>query len=259
MRIWLQSGAAVGTDLLWEPYERVLRSHAQKIARPGNTVDLHGVKQMTTAVDRSYYLSTLSTLQVVDSAIKAEEEGYDAFALTSMLDLGFFELREVVNIPVVLSLETTCHIASLLAPKFALLGYNEISIRRLTELIKHYGLSERFVVGGSFTTTLEALQEGFKDPEPVLKGAIQVARKVREQGADMLISTCACLNMILVANGIREIEGIPVIDSVGTAIKTAELLIDLKGIGIDRVNRSLYSRLKKEELVTILNRRARDR
>lgn len=248
MRIWLQSGAAIGKDQLWESYEKVLVKHAQEVARPGNTVDVHGVEVMTTGIERSRYIGSLNTLQIVNNAIKAEKEGYDAFALTSMLDLGFFELREVVDIPVALSLESACHVACLLAPKFALLGYNDISLRRLTEHIKHYGLGERLIPSGSFATTLEVLQEGFKDPEPVLKGVRQVARKAGEQGADILISTCACLSMILVANGIREIEGIPVMDSVGTVVKAAELLVDLKNIGVDRVNRGFYTRMTKEEL-----------
>ena len=91
-----------------------------------------------------------------------------------------------------------------------------------------------------------------------LETAIDRVQEAVDTGADILISTCACLNMILIANGVKEIESIPVLDTVGTAIKTAEFLIDLRNIGIDRVNRSLYSRLAKEELMAIRKLHSRD-
>jgi len=214
-------------------------------------VDIHGVEVMTTGIDRSHYFESLNTTQIINNAIKAEKEGYDAFALACMLDPGFFELREVINIPVVFSLESCCHVSCLLAPKFAFLAYSDIILRRLTEYVKHYGLGDRLVPSGCFSATLETLQDGFKDPEPLLKGAREVAKKAAEQGADMLISTCGCLNMVLVSNGIKEIEGIPFLDSVGTVVKTAEFLVDLKNIGADRVTRGLYTRVTKEELSAV--------
>ena len=251
MKTWLQSGAAVGHDQAWEPYEKALIKHAEKVARPGNTVDIIGTEVMTTGIDRSRYIETLNSLQVINSAINAEKRGYDIFALTSMLDLGFYSLREVVNIPVALSLETSCHVACLLAPKFSLLGYNNISIQRLTSHIKQYGLQDRMIPGRSFPASLDTLQEGFNDPGPILEGASRAAKKAGANGADMLLPTCAILNMILVVNGIREIEGIPVLDTVGTIIKMAEFLVDLADIGIERINHGMYARLPKDELLNI--------
>ena len=248
MKIWLQSADAVGTDPLFEPYQNALIQHSQKVARPGTTVDVHGVEVSSTLLDRSRYIESLNTPQIIDNALRAEREGYDAFALTCMLDPGFYELREVVDIPVVFPLETNCHIACLLAPKFALLGHNEHILRRRTEYVKNLGLGERLVPCPSFSVSLVALSGGFNNPEPVIKEVRGVARKAAEQGADMLVSLCGNLTMILVTNGITEIEGIPFMDSVGVAIKTAELLVDLKKMGVDRVRRGLFTPLTKEQL-----------
>jgi len=251
MKIWLQSASAIGRDPLWESYEKALIEHAQRVPRPGTTVTVHGVDKMSTGIDRSRYIEFLNSPKIIDNAIQAEREGYDAFALTCMLDPGFFELREAVDIPVVFAFETSCHLACMLGPKFALLAYNEIILRRLSEYVKHYGLGDRLVPTTSFTVSLEALQDGFKDPEPLLKEARKLAKKADENGTDMLISLCGCMNMIFVSHGIREIEGIPFIDSVGTAIKAAEMLVDLKKMGIDRPRRGLYAPLSKEQLQDI--------
>lgn len=248
MRIWLQSASGIGQDPTFEPYETSLIKHAQKVARPGTTVDVHGVDHMARGLVRSRYLQSLNNLQIMDNAIKAEKEGYDAFALTCMLDPGFFELREMVDIPVVFPLETSCHVACLLAPKFAIIGFNEYAQKQLAESVKSYGLGERLVPSGSFACTIVEVMGAFKDPEPVIRGVREVAKKAAEQEADILIPNYGCLNMVLVDHGIMEIEGVPVLDVIGTVIKAAEFLVDLRNIGVHRVNRGFYNRLPKEEL-----------
>lgn len=251
MKIWFQSATPLGTSLLWKPYEKALNKHVQEVARPGTKVDVHGVKISTPNFDRFLYFESLNTSQIINNAMQAEKEGYDAFALPCMLDPGFFELREILNMPVAFSLESACHVACMLAPKFALVAYDDILLRKVTEKVKQYGLGERLVPSGYFSTTLEALQRGFNDPEPIIKGVRKIAKMAAEQKADMLISTCGCLSMILVSNGIKEVEGIPILDTVGTVVKTAEFLFDLKKMGVDRARRGLYTPINKKELHSV--------
>ena len=251
MNIWVQSTSALDKEPLWEPYSKALRKHVQEITKPGTTTDVHGVDVMSPAKSWLSYAEALNVAQEVNNAIYAEREGYDAFVLLCMSDPGFFQLRQVLNIPVVNAGETAFYMSCLLAPKFAMLAYNEAPLRIQTENAKHYGLGERIVPSGTFGISLTELQGGFSDPEPVLKGAREVAKKAREQGAAMLVPGCNCLNMILVANNVRELEGIPVLDAVGTSIKMAEMLVEMKAIGIDRSNLGSYTRVSKEDLTAI--------
>lgn len=248
MRIWLQSADAFGDNPLFVPYQKALMKRAKEVARPETTVDVYGVEVCATGLDRSRYLEFLNTPQVIENAIMAERENYDAFAMTCMLDPGYYELREVLTIPVVMPLEANCHIACLLAPKFALVAHNDILLRRQTNYVKQLGLGDRLVFSSAFNVSLPTLQKGFVDPEPVVSEVKKIAIKAAENGADMLISLCGNLTMILVSHGITEIGGIPFMDSVATAIKAAELLVDLKKIGIDRVKHGLFTRPNKEEI-----------
>ena len=252
MKIWLQSASGAGEDPVFDLYEKSLINHARKVARSDTTVDIHGVPVMARGYVRSRYIQSLSNLQLINNALKAEKEGYDAFASTCMLDPVFFELRELVDMPIVLPLETSCHIACLLAPKFTVIGFNEYAQKQLAETVRSYGLGERFVPSGSFEISIDkVVQEGFGDPEVVLKELRPVAKKAAEDGADILIPNYGCLAMVLVDNGITEIEGIPVLDVIGSVVKTAEFLVDLKNIGVDRVNRGFYTRMAKDELTEV--------
>lgn len=248
MKIWLQSADALEGDPLFDDYRNALIKRSKEVARPGTTVTVHGVKVSSTILDRSHYIDGLNSQQIVNNAIQAEKEGYDAFALTCMLDPGHFELREVVDIPVVLPLEANCHVACMLGPKFALVGFTDAILRRQTDYVKGLGLGENLVPCPAFNVSLETLSQGFKDPKPVIKEVRKIAKIAAGNGADMLISLCGNLTMILVVNGVTEVEGLPFMDTVGTSIKTAEYLADLKKIGVDRAKRGLYNRLTKKEL-----------
>ncbi len=251
MRIWLQSVGSLGSEPKWAEYEKALVKHAQSVVRPDTKVVVRGVKTMIPGMDRSHYCETLNTAGVISNAIAVEKEGYDAFAVNCMMDPGFFQLKEVVSFPVAHALQSSLLVATLLAPSFALLSYDENQRRWVSDTVRQYGFGDRLVPSKSFSTNLEALVEGFKDPSAVLKGAKQAARSAAENGADMLIPTCGCLNTIFAANGIKELEGIPLVDTVGSVLKMAELLVDLRKMGMDRVNRGAYTRLSTEELAAV--------
>lgn len=106
MRIWWQSSIALNKDPVWNEYEQSLKSHVQKVARPDTIVDIHGVKVMTPGTDRCHCFEDLNTLQVVDNAIHAEREGYDAFVFGHGLDSGSLGIRQIVDIPVLFGAET---------------------------------------------------------------------------------------------------------------------------------------------------------
>ncbi len=251
MKIWCQSVSALGKNPLWNPYEQALKKYVQGIVRPGTKVDVHGVEVMSPALSWLHYAEYLNTSQVINNALQAEREGYDAFALLCMDDPGFYELRQIVNIPVVSAGETGFYMACQLAPKFAILAYNAAPLRRQTENARHYGLGERLVPSGAFGITLTELAAGFNNPEPIIKGAEEMAKKAGEQGAAILVPGCGCLNMVLVSNKIRKLAGIPILDVTGTAVKTAELLVELRSLGVERSSLGEYTRVTKEELSAI--------
>ena len=71
MRIWRQSGDALSTDPLFEPYQKALIEHSQEGARPGTTVDVHGVEVSSKILERSRYIESLNTPQIIDNALQA--------------------------------------------------------------------------------------------------------------------------------------------------------------------------------------------
>jgi len=241
----------MGSDPMWVPYQESLKRHVQKVARPDTKVEVHGVKVSHPLVERSSYVQYLNRAQIINNAITAEGEGFDVFCVGCTLDPGFYEIREVVSIPVAFLSESCFHLASILADKFSLLAHSEKTLLSLMQKMKQYGVEGRYVPCPAFTISMPDLINGFSHPEPVIDVVKQAGREAVENGAGMLVTGCNILNMVLVDASFREIDGVPIMDTAGALVKVAELMFDLKQAGISRSKAGAYTPLSREELAAI--------
>lgn len=248
MKLWLQSCGDLGVNPMWNEYEASLKRHFRKVARPDTEVSLHGTNVFSGRTRLYQYDVFLQTAQLIEKAVQAERAGYDAFVQTGMQDYGFLEIREAVSIPVVFPVENALHVASLVAPKIAFLSYTGILQARLNEKARAYGFQDRVTAGGSVELTSQDLANAFKNPGPVIDLLNAEAKKIARQGANILITAGNPITMLLIDNGIKELGGIPVLDSQGTLIKMAELMVDLQHMGITRDKMGAYAPQPKDLL-----------
>ncbi len=234
MRIWHQSI----TDLSRLPgYATMLLEHARQVCDPGTTVDLHGVRPGTyppgiapVEMGRYRWSGHLRSVQIVENAMRAEREGYDAVAISCFVDPGLEEARSLVDIPVVSSLETALLVSSTVGRAFALIALDESMARRLRVLVKAYGFQERVLI----TTALEPplnehqLDRAFAGSPEFVATFTGQARRLIAEGVDVLIPAEGVLNTVLVRNGVREIDGVPVLDSYGAVLGMAQMLVRLR-------------------------------
>jgi allantoin racemase len=250
MRIWWQSSMALGSNPIWNPYEAAMKRHFSNIARPGTQVDVHGVKYVEPILGRSAYARYLNEAQVIDNALQAQREGYDAFCAGCTLDPGIREIKEVVDIPVAFLFESCIHLASILGGTFALLGFNREVLRHHEDLVRHYDLGGRLVPSDTpLNMATPDLVAGLKDPGAILTAVKEVAGKAIEKGVGTFISTCNILNMVLVTSGCGQIDGVPILDTAGALLKMTELMVDLEQIGIRRSRKGYYSCLANEDVL----------
>lgn len=241
MKLWFQSCTDMGNNPIWQDYEECLKKHFRKVARPDTEISLHGARVFSGRTRLYQYDVYLHTSQIIEGAVQAAREGYDAFVQIGMQDYGFLEVREAVGIPVIFPVENALHVASLFAPKIAFLTYSSVMLERLNEKAKAYGFGDRLTAGGSVELTPTELSAAFKNPGPVVSLLEEEAKKIARQGANILITAGNPIAMLLVDLGIRELGGVRVLDSQGTLVKMAELMVDLNGMGINRENMGQYA------------------
>ena len=119
MKIWYQSSARLTNDPKMHKYQEALKSHVQNISMPDTKVHIYGVKSSHLFREHSCFVEYLHQAQIIDNAIQAEKEGYDAFCMACTSDPGYYEIREVVTMPVTFLSECCIHLATILADTFS--------------------------------------------------------------------------------------------------------------------------------------------
>lgn len=233
MRIWHQSFTVL-SELV--AYDEALRSHFARVSRPDTDIILHGMRPGTYRTDypgddiKHAGFQFLHALQFVEAAVQAEREGFDAFALSTLPDPALTEIRGLVDIPVV----GYGQCAALEAAKSGRFGAL-VFIPELAELyaanVRRYGLGDRLVgvddVGFRFADVLAA----FDQPAPLLERFRASARMLIARGAQAIVAGEAPLNVLLARDGLTEVDGVPVIDSLAAWIHAAERSVDAQRSG----------------------------
>jgi len=245
IRIWHQSFTVL-SDL--GAYDSALKAHFRKVARPDTEIHMHGMKPGTYRTnypgeDIKYgALQYLHGLQFIANGLNAEAEGFDAYAISTLPEPALREIRSLLSIPVVGYGESAMLTACMLGRRFGVLVF----IDELAELVEdnavRHGLGSRLAavrhVGFRFTDVLAA----FENPESLIEMFRVSARELIKAGAEVIIPGEAPLNVLLATHGVNQVDGVPVLDSLGAWIKQAEAMVDLqRANGTETCNQGYFS------------------
>jgi allantoin racemase len=234
IRIWHQSFTVL-SELA--SYDEALRAHFRRVARPDTEIVMHGMREGTYRTNypgddiKHVGFQYLHSLQFLEGALRAERQGFDAFALSTLPEPGLQEIRGLVTIPVVGYGESAAREAVDDGRKIGVLVF----IPELAQLFRanlcKYGLSCRLVgaqdVGFRFGDVLAA----FDDPAPLIERFRTAARRLIGLGAEAIIPGEAPVNVLLARNGVSDVDGVPVIDSLGAWVRAAEAAVDARRAG----------------------------
>jgi allantoin racemase len=249
VRIWHQSM----TDLERLPgYKAMLGDHARRVGGTEMSVDLHGLRPESypagiapVALTQYRWAHHLLNIQIIENAARAEAEGYAAVAISCFVDPGLDVARSIVDIPVVSSCETALLVASVIGGAPALITIDTSMVSILGELVARYGHADRV----RHVVTLDPpvdefeLDQAFSGNGPMIDRFVVQARQLIARGADVIIPAEGVLNTVLVRNDVREIDGVPVLDSYGSLLRFADMLVKLRGAsGLATSRRGRYAR-----------------
>jgi Asp/Glu/hydantoin racemase len=231
MRIWHQS-LTVLENL--PAYAERMRQHIGRIKRPDTVVDLHGMHRETYPADYpgddiAYsFLFQMHSLQWAQAALQAVKDGYDAFAICTLVDPLHREVRSIVDIPVIAAGEVCFQVASMFGSRFGLMLFIDRLAPRYMEQIEATGLATRCAGIGPTGVTFQEVQRGFENPGPVIDNFRKAARDLIARGADVIIPGEIPLNVLLATEGVNRVDDVPLIDSLGLTIKMTETFVDLR-------------------------------
>lgn len=238
MKIWYQTfSASASVEPRWKYYEEGCKRYIPTLCRPGTEVHITGTDKRGPKMIFSKYIKYMHIAQVIENAVRAEREGYDAFVLGGMFDLGYDELREAVDIPVIGIAQASYYTACMLARKFAVIHTDEWFVHVSREVLQKYGISERCLPGSHLTgykNSFDLIDGLEKRPEEAMEKIKSAGRIAIAQGAELLISDFAPVSVFMSEHGLRDIDGVPVLDNTAALIKMTEMAVDMRKLGLPK-------------------------
>lgn len=171
----------------------------------------------------SRYDDILATPYVIKKIVEAELNGFDAVTVNCFGDPAVRAGRELVNIPVVGPGEASMLIASSLCNKFSVITVIKNILPVIYENAKLYGVEGKLA---SIRAIDIPVLELHKNEEKTVEALADEGMKaIENDGAEVLI--LGCTGMTGMAEKLREILKIKVLDPLPTAVKFAETLVSL--------------------------------
>ncbi len=234
MKIWYQTDTAYRYDEVWEPYGRTIEEQCKRVLRPDTEVYVTGVPLCTREQGQFRLATHFHRTQVLGIMLKAQKAGYDVFCSGSTIDIGIDEGREILSIPAIGIFQANLQMAALLGERFAIVTSAYHLLERYRRLINAYGFQSKYL-GGNYVLPAESseVSQALKDPNPLAIKYKELAKRAVADGASVIIPVPAYVSQLFFrTGGLTELNGATVLDPVAVVAKTAEMLVDLKKIGI---------------------------
>jgi len=198
------------------------RESLKAVLRPDTQLDMFaapsGVPYIESSVE--FYLSEAAVARKI---VEIARLGYDAIIGTAFLDNGLDGARELVDVPVIGPAKTSLYLAATLANRFAVLMARGDLPKHVWGFAKLMGVGDRLVAVPRLACTVT---DFLRDEGRAVDMAVDMGRKVMdEHGAEAIVLGCGTTSGL--APRISTALGIPVLDPGRTAVKFAEMLVDL--------------------------------
>ena len=230
MRLWYQSFAKAGR---FGAYPAALERTVERARDEGTEVRIEGTTQQLGLADHHHRsIEYHDTAEVMNNALRAEAEGYDAFLIGNIADPGLFECRELVGIPVLGLCETSLHVACLMGTTYGLVTLNDKFSARVLQNVQRYRLEAQMAAVEKMQFRhLPEIAPAFSDEAQaaVLEaGFIGAATRCVERGAEVVMAAGGAIQVFLGERGVTNVAGAPVLNGSVLLVKMGELAVKMR-------------------------------
>ena len=166
----------------------------------------------------------LSVPGLLDAAPRLAAEGFDAIIVGCFGDPGLAPARELVSIPVIGPGQASGHVAAQLGLRFAILTVVDEVVPSIWRQMRVHGLDSSIADIRAVDVPVLELRER---AEEVLASLESEARASMARGADAFVLGCMTMGFLDVARTLQGRLGVPVVNPVLAALKSAETQVAL--------------------------------
>lgn len=233
------------------------KQNLKKIKRPDTEFDMVNISDAYPLMNNQFlYFRYKCTDGTIDHIIEAEKQGYDAVFISCNLDIGLYEARSLVHIPVTATLESAALVACMMGAKFSIISVDEQNAKIQKMILNQYGLDDKLASYRSIDIDANDLYPEKTPEDIVYKKAIKASKlAVQEDDAEVIIPGCTLIGSVLtyrMAETCRAIS-VPVLDGMVTGFKLAEMMVDIRNLAnIKPVSRIGYFQFPPKKDLDVL-------
>ncbi len=204
------------------------------------------------------FLDALNAQSVLHAAMRSEQDGFDAVLITCFGDPLLYQIRQAVNIPVVGLGESSVFLAAMMGHRFGIVTISPYVIFEQEHVIARYGLEHRYAGCRPNPEPADEQPLALLDARRAIEAFKKAARELIAEGAEIVIPGCGLLSPALrlapgaeaeYPAGLTEVDGVPVMDVMGAALKMAETMVAMKRAGSPWISRKgLFARATGQAL-----------
>jgi len=202
--------------------QKVLQAHASA----GTEVSVEPIAKGPAAIE-SAHDAGLVVPELIRLAPLAEQRGYDALIIGCYSDPGLDALRELLSIPVIGPGAASLHLAAQLGTRICVLTPSGRGYGRVAARLRGLGLAA--LLASVRGIGLSVMDMAKQTPGALDKAAAAARLAVEEDGADVLVLGCMSMAFLPgICEDLGRRVGVPVVNPVIAALKTAEALVAMK-------------------------------
>jgi allantoin racemase len=176
------------------------------------------------------YFKHACTGPTLEKVMWAEKEGYDGVFISCQLDIGLYEARTLVDIPVTGTLESAALFSYTMGKHFTLLAVDGQNGEIQRDLLRQYGLDRNLASIIPIHIDANDLYPERTSEDSVFERVIAAGKLARERdGAEMVIPGCTLFGSLLShrRQAFDGEVGIPSVDGMTAGFKLAEMRAEL--------------------------------
>ena len=221
------------------------RDNLARIKRPDTEFEMVNIAQSYPLRNNQWlYFKYACTDPTLERVMRGEAEGFDGVFISCQLDIGLYEARTLVDIPVTGTLESAALFCATMGRHFSLLAVDEQNGEIQRDLLRLYGLERNLVSIIPIHLDANDLYPERTSEDAVFDRVLAAAKLARERdGAEMVIPGCTLFGSLLShrQEAFDAAVGIPSVDGMTAGFKLAEMRAELFRMGaMPAVSRAGY-------------------
>lgn len=227
-----------------DKFDRAIQTVCEKVKRTDTELKIEHLSKGLSFI-RHRYFKSLIVPEIVERCVRAEYEGFDGVFVSCCFEPGVEEARELVDIPVVGGTVAPVHMARQIGQRFGFITDTDLANTLTYEVFKQKKLDTE-------CTSIRAIEMGVeqisREPKSIQQKVIEVACQQMAEGADSIILGCTVVAAFFdYENVSNDLKGVPIIDANVAALKTLEVLAELRIKTNLMVSRRTYVKVQEAE------------